>query len=91
MEGAFFLCSVLLIPKVQPLAEKLREIVVAGGCWLVHPNSVVQVLSDSHCRLGVTTDRIGSVDPQLVLVAKQEWLVASKTCLSHEHRCSESV
>ena len=69
MEGSFFLCSVLLIPKIQPLAEKLREIVVASGCWLLHTNSVVQVLIDSHCCLGVTTDRIGSVDPPLVLVA----------------------
>ena len=69
MEGSFFLCSVLLIPKIQHLAEKLRESVVASGCWLLHINSVEQVLIDSHCRLGVTTDRIGSVDPPLVLVA----------------------
>jgi len=69
MEGSFFLCSVLLIPKIQPLAEKLREIVVASGCWLLHTNSVVQVLTDAHCRLGVTTDWVGSVDPPLVLVA----------------------
>ena len=69
MEGSFLLCSVLLIPKIQPLAEKLRGIVVASGCWLLHTNSVVQVLIDAHCRLGVTTDWVGSVDPPLVLVA----------------------
>ena len=30
MEGSFPLCSILLIPEIQPLAEKLREIVVDG-------------------------------------------------------------
>ena len=69
MEGSFFLCSVLLIPKIKPLDEKLREMVVASGCWLLHTNSVVQVLIDAHCRLGETTGRMGSVDPPLVLVA----------------------
>ena len=69
MEGSFFLCSVLLIPKIQPLAEKLRESVVASGCWLLHTNSVVQVLTDAHCRLGVTTYWKGSVDLPFALVA----------------------
>ena len=69
MKSSLLLCSILLIPEIQSLAQKLGEVVVEVCGWLLHANSVMQYVTDSNCRFGVNTVRMSSVDPLLRLAS----------------------